>query len=475
VTEVAELASALGARLVGEGDAEVTAVHHDSRKVGDGSAFVAIPGANVDGAEFASGAVAAGAAAVIAERELSVEAPVLVVADARVALARAAHLVYGEPTTKLKVAGITGTNGKTTTAWLLRSALGGASLLGTVSATGAPAAFTTPEADDLARFVAAELETGAAHLVMEVSSHALALHRVDGVAFDVAAFTNLSQDHLDFHETMAAYQEAKARLFTELAPRAAVIDVDSEVGADFASRTSAELWSVGRREDARVRVNEVHFSAAGIEASLSIEGEAVTLRSPLVGAHNVQNLTVALGAALAMGKERAEVLEALATATGAPGRLERVPDPGGALVLVDYAHTPDALRNALAALRPLTSGRLIVVFGCGGDRDTEKRPMMGRAAGDGADFAVVTSDNPRTEDPEAIVDAIVPGVHDSGIGDFVVEVDREAAIDLAIRRAKPGDTVLIAGKGHEDYQIVGTTKRPFDDRAVARDAIRRRR
>jgi len=486
----AELAPETDARLhlpVGVGDVSVAGVQHDSRRTAPGDLFVAIEGASFDGTRFAPAALEAGAVAVLAARPLGLPVPQLVAEDVRRAMAFAAHAVYGHPTRELDLVGITGTNGKTTTSYLvdgmLRALARSPWMLGTVEIRAGeerrPAAFTTPEADDLARFAREAADGGASHLVMEVSSHGLAQDRARGARFAVAAFTNLSRDHLDFHGTMDAYFEAKASLFTEHAPEASVIHVDGAPGARLAERIPDAI-TVGHGEDARLRVLGSTLGRGGMRAELSWEGQRLTLASALVGAHNLENLTVALGCGIALGVDPAEAAKALGQAPAAPGRLEPVADPRGVTVLVDYAHTPDALANALKAVRPITEGRLIVVFGCGGDRDPGKRPQMGRVAAEGADLVVVTSDNPRTEDPGAIVEAVVPGIEATGLGraagadadrGFLVEVDRERAIGLAVAGAREGDTLLIAGKGHEDYQIVGTTKRAFDDRAVARAAI----
>jgi UDP-N-acetylmuramoyl-L-alanyl-D-glutamate--2,6-diaminopimelate ligase len=477
----------VGGSLVGD-DVEVRDVHRDSRRVGEGDLFAAIVGANVDATRFVPDVRARGAAAVLAERPT--ELPTLVVPSVRSALGPVAHALAGDPTAKLAVVGVTGTNGKTTTTFLVDEALAALgqrpALLGTVAsrvgAVATASSFTTPEADDLARFAKAAVDEGASHLVMEVSSHALAQERTAGTRFSVGAFTNLTQDHLDFHGTMEAYGEAKAMLFLAHRPHRSVIHVGDPFGAALAARlvdAGLAVVTVGDVEHATVRVIAARFDASGIEAKLAAPEGELTLTSALVGRHNLENLLVALGCLVALGVPATDAARALGSAKGAPGRLERVSDPRGVTVLVDYAHTPDALANALAALRPITEGRLIVVFGCGGDRDAGKRPLMGRAAAEGADLVVVTSDNPRTEDPAAIVAAIVPGVRAGGklerdttdVDGFVVEVDRERAIGLALRAARAGDTVLLAGKGHEDYQIVGTTKRHFDDREVAAEAI----
>lgn len=469
----------------GAEDIDVTGVQHDSRATAPGDLFVAIEGATFDGTRFATGAIDGGAIAVLAARPLELKVPQLVASDVRRTMAFAAHAVYGQPTHELGLVGITGTNGKTTTSYLVDGMLRAAGrspwMLGTVEIRAGeerrPASFTTPESDDLARFAREAADGGASHLVMEVSSHGLAQDRARGARFAVAAFTNLSRDHLDFHGTMEAYLEAKASLFTEHRPAVSVVNVDDPAGAAIAKRVAA--LTVGAREGADLRIVRSSMGREGLRAELSYHGHSLTLESSLVGAHNLENLSVALGCGIALGMDPAEACAALGQAPAAPGRLEPVADPRGVTVLVDYAHTPDALHNALRAVRPITEGRLIVVFGCGGDRDPGKRPQMGRAAAEGADLVVVTSDNPRTEDPAAIVEAIVPGVEATGLersaldadSGFLVEVDRERAIHLAIAGARAGDTLLIAGKGHEDYQIVGRSKRPFDDRAVARAAI----
>jgi UDP-N-acetylmuramoyl-L-alanyl-D-glutamate--2,6-diaminopimelate ligase len=496
--ELGALARGLG-RVRGDASVRVSGVKHDSRDIERGDLFVAIVGEKHDAAAFVDQAVARGAVAIATDRDLPTRVPAILVDDARRALAPLAHRAYGDPTRALRVVGVTGTNGKTTTTHLVEEMLAtlGATpaLLGTIvfrmpgSTVVAP--HTTPEADVIARFASEASDRGASHLVMEVSSHGLTLHRADSIHFEVAGFTNLTQDHLDFHGTFEEYGNAKAKLFFELEPASAVVTVDDEFGKAIADRFARErpgvplLRSSTRGEAAELRVIDFESSASGIVARVATPAGEVELRSPLVGRHNLENLLVALGSAMLLGYPVADAVRALEPALGAPGRLERVADPRGVNVLVDYAHTPDALDRVLAALRPLTTGRLIAVFGCGGDRDRDKRPKMGRAAGSRADLCVVTSDNPRTEDPNAIVAAIVPGVEEAGqrsIGaddlaaassGFVVEVDREKAIGLALAGARRDDTVLIAGKGHEDYQIVGTEKRSFDDRKIAASAIAR--
>lgn len=496
----------IGRDVQGDASVMLTGVQHDSRAVQPGDLFAAVPGANVDGARFAGAAVDGGAAAVLANAPLSLPAgvPQLISDDVRLDLSKASEQVYGRPSTQLRVVGITGTNGKTTTAHLVESmlhALGRKpALLGTVAMRGPgfedEAAHTTPEADDLARFMRRAVDAGATDLVMEVSSHGLTLRRVESVSFAVAAFTNLTQDHLDFHGTLDAYGEAKARLFTALGPAASVINIDDAFGAALATRAPNALrCSVdGSRGD--LKVERWEMRRAGLRAQVAFDGKTAALRSPLVGAHNLENLLSAVGILLHLGVSFSDALAAAGRATAAPGRLERVTlasdDPGHARfsdveTFVDYAHTPDALRRVISALRPLTPGRLITVFGCGGDRDRTKRPKMGAAAA-ASHVCLVTSDNPRTEDPEAIIAEILPGVVSSGLAlldktawraegsrvtrGYAVIPERRDAIVAAMRIARPGDTVLIAGKGHEDYQIVGHTKLSFDDRLVAVEAMR---
>ncbi len=474
----------LGVEARGDATTRVRGVRHDSREVEAGDLFVAIPGLTTDGARFAEAALAKGAAAIASEAPLGLDVPTLIVPDARRALAALAAAVYGDPTSELEVVGLTGTNGKTTTCWMIDAALTELgerpALLGTIESRGPgvreAAPYTTPEGDAIARFARRIADAGATHLVMEVSSHALAMHRADAVRFAVAGFTNLTQDHLDFHGSMDAYLAAKARLFTELSPRAAVINVDDPAGASLAAQARAPLTlrvSRAGERGAEIRVVASSMSRAGLDARVEVLGEEVALRSPMLGLHNLDNLALALGCLVALGRTPAEAAEALSRVSAAPGRLERVDGLPDVAILVDYAHTPDALARALDALRPVTPGRLIAVFGCGGDRDATKRPLMGEAAASRADRVYVTSDNPRTEDPHAILRAIEPGVarHLAAGEGYVVEEDRRAAIGMAIAEARPGDTVLIAGKGHEDYQIRGAERLHFDDREEARAAI----
>ncbi len=483
----------VGVRLIGDGDVIVSGVHHDSRATEAGDLFVAIAGEHHDGADHAEGAVERGAVAVLAERQLSLKVPLLVSKNARRDLATASEIIFGRPTKALTTVGITGTNGKTTVAHLLEDAIAGAghapALMGTagcrIAGETVPAAHTTPEGDDISRFAKRALQSRCTHLLMEVSSHGLAFHRVDAVNFAVAAFTNLTQDHLDFHGTLEEYGAAKVRLFTELQPRMCVVNIDDSFGEELAARLGVKVIRCSTRpnSDAVVRVRSKSFDETGVVASFETPSGRFEVRSPLVGAHNLENLAVTLGCAEALQLPMDKVVDALALSTGSPGRLERVTAQESFGVFVDYAHTPDALTRVLEALRPLTGARLIVVFGAGGDRDVTKRGPMGEAAVRGADVVVITSDNPRSEAPERIVQAIEQGAH--GAGGVRIEadalasategvltvLDRHDAIHCAIAAAREGDIVLIAGKGHETTQTVGATVIPFDDRDQARAAL----
>jgi UDP-N-acetylmuramoyl-L-alanyl-D-glutamate--2,6-diaminopimelate ligase len=470
----------------GDGRVGVRGVRHYSRAVVPGDLFCARSGGRVDGASFAADAVAKGAVAILAEHGAALPAssvPVLRVADARRALGAAAELVYGYPSRALALVGVTGTNGKTTTTLLLEHALRALGArpgrLGTLGfAFGDEldeGTLTTPEADDVSRALRSVVDRGGTHFVMEVSSHALSLARADALRFRVAAFTNLTQDHLDFYPSMREYGAAKARLFTELAPAHSVINVDDAFGLELARAVPGAL-TTGRSEAATLRVLESTIDARGVSARLATpSGPEVTLSSRLIGEHNLENLSTALGVLLELGFAPADAARVLETAPPAPGRLERCDTEGDDVaVLVDYAHTPDALERVLAALRRVSNAELVCVFGCGGDRDPKKRPKMGRAAARGADRVILTSDNPRSEDPSAIVRDVEPGLREGGAV-ATIELDRTRAIESAILGAPAGAVVLVAGKGHETYQIIGSEKLPFDDRVVARRALAARR
>jgi UDP-N-acetylmuramoyl-L-alanyl-D-glutamate--2,6-diaminopimelate ligase len=483
--------------VVGDASTRVTGVRHDSRAVLPGDLFVARLGRTADGARFVLDAAQRGAVAVVAAHgaldPASAGLPILFVDDPATALAYAASAIYGHPSFWLDVVGITGTNGKTTTAHLVRAAVDGAlgapacGVLGTVGHSfgdwHVAAEHTTPEADDVARAMAEMRARGASHVAMEVSSHALELGRVRAVRFRVAALTNLTRDHLDFHGSMESYAKAKARLFTELGPAAAVLNVDDALGLELASAVRAPVVRVAARGSAGtadVYPERVRVDSSGIQADVHTPRGDVHLSSRLLGAHNVDNLLLALGVAHALDLDLGRAAEGLSRDPGVPGRLERCDGPEDDVVaLVDYAHTPDALARVLDALRAIKKGRLWCVFGCGGDRDPTKRAPMGEAVARRADVCILTSDNPRSEDPRAIADAVLAGMRGAnatgGGVEPTVELDRRAAIDRAVSGASSGDIVLVAGKGHEDYQIVGKTRLPFDDRVVVRAALERRR
>jgi UDP-N-acetylmuramoyl-L-alanyl-D-glutamate--2,6-diaminopimelate ligase len=492
------------ARIEGDGSVRVLGVQQDSRRVQAGDLFVARSGAHADGAQFVADARGRGAVAVLSDAATVVPGgmPVIRVADVPRALAFAAAAVYGHPSFSLEVAGITGTNGKTTTAHLVRAAVDGAlgaprcGIIGTVGHAYQDmtfeAAHTTPEPDELARVLASFRDRGASHVAMEVSSIALATGRVRAIRFRVAAFTNLTQDHLDFHGTMESYAASKTELFTEHAPGMAVVHVDDPFGRELAKRVRSPLVRVSTRidgaEPADVAPTSLKLTERGIEAVLRTPQGEIAVASRLIGAHNVENLVVALGVVHALELDLRLASAALAKEPGAPGRLERCEDPeDDVTVLVDYAHTPAALARALDAVRPFARGRILCVFGCGGDRDKTKRAPMGRAAAERADVIVVTNDNPRGERPEAIAASIRDGVEAAGLPNvdpvrlrdtgrgFAVLLDRAEAIRAAVTAARKGDVVLIAGKGHESYQILGDDRRAFDDRAHARSALIERR
>ncbi len=456
-----------------------------------------MPGEKVDGHEFAAAAVEAGAAALVVERELELDVAQVVVPDARAAMAPLAARFWGDPTSKLKVVGVTGTNGKTTTAFLIREILEAAGmqcgLLGTVKqvvgGVEEEVERTTPEAIDLQATFRRMLDGGDRACAMEVSSHALALHRSDAIHFEVALFTNLTQDHLDFHGSMEDYFRSKRALF-EMKPRIAIVNVDDPYGQrlagelESAGEVACLTFSAGGAESHIFATNKalnaggaeftVNQPAGGLKASAGARSHPPVgvVRTRLPGDFNVANALGAFVVATALGVEPDVAAAALAQAAPPPGRFEPIEEGQPFSVLVDYAHTPDSLENVLRAARQLTEGRVISVFGAGGDRDRDKRPKMGRAGAELSDLAIVTSDNPRSEDPEAIVAEVVAG---AGEGSGVeVEVDRRAAIALALAHARAGDTVVIAGKGHEQGQeFEGGRRVPFDDREVARAELRK--
>ena len=466
-------AAAEGARIEGA-PVEISALAYDSRKARPGTLFFCVPGEKVDGHEFAAQVVADGASALVVERLLEVDVPQVVVADSRAAMALVAARFWGNPSRQLQVVGVTGTNGKTTTAFLVREILEGGrttcGLLGTVKqvvgGVEEEVERTTPEAIELQATLRRMVAGGDRACAMEVSSHALVLRRCDAIEFEVAIFTNLTQDHLDFHADMEDYFLAKRKLF-ESGPGTAVVNVDDPYGRRLAKEFDCVTFSA-EGEAADYSAREVSFDAGGAQFTVG----KVRVRTGLPGHFNVANALGAFAAAVALGVSPEHAAAGLERASRVPGRFEPIDEGQRFAVLVDYAHTPDSLENVLLAARRLTEGRLISVFGAGGDRDRDKRPKMGRAGAELSDLAIVTSDNPRSEDPEQIVAEVAAG---AGESDGVeIEVDRRAAIALALSRAEAGDTVVIAGKGHEQGQeFEGGRKVPFDDRDVAREELRK--
>jgi UDP-N-acetylmuramoyl-L-alanyl-D-glutamate--2,6-diaminopimelate ligase len=467
-------AEVTGARIAGDSAVEVVSLAYDSRKVGPGTLFFCVPGEKSDGHDFGAAAVEAGAVALVVERELEVGVAQVVVPDARAAMAPLAARFWGDPTAELRVVGVTGTNGKTTTAFLLREILEAAGiqtgLLGTVrqvvGGVDEEVERTTPEAVDLQAAFRRMLEAGDRACVMEVSSHALALLRAGSIHFEVALFTNLTQDHLDFHASMEDYFQAKRSLF-EMGPGAAVVNVDDEYGRRLAAEFDCVTFSA-EGGNADFTAKDISFDAAGAEFSVG----GTPVRTCLPGDFNVANALGAFAAASELGIPAEDTAAGLARGERVPGRFEPIDEGQEFAVLVDYAHTPDSLENVLRAARRLSGGRVLAVFGAGGDRDRDKRPKMGRAGASLSDLAIVTSDNPRSEDPERIIAEVLGGVENGA--NVEVEPDRRAAIALALARAQPGDTVVIAGKGHEQGQeFEDGRKVPFDDREVARAELRR--
>lgn len=482
----AELFSGIDCTILGNGDEEISGIAYRSDRVSPGDAFFCIVGLKTDGHTFAQDAIDHGAHVLVVERKVyladATDVTEVVVSDTRKAMAEASAAFYDAPSRALSLVGITGTNGKTTTTYLvdhIASVAGRKS--GIIGTTGIrigdamePSEHTTPESPDLQRLFARMRDARCEVVAMEVSSHALDLLRTWGTTFAVTAFTNLTQDHLDYHHTFEAYFEAKARLFSTDYPAARVICIDDKWGEELFRRCSEKgdaVITTGFARSAQIHPKDVQYFQTHTTVTLSVRGEYLTFDYPLVGRFNVSNVMTAFGIALSLGIDARTIVRALETSPGVPGRLERVrtAHDGGVSVYVDYAHTPDALTKALSSIMALTKGRTIVVFGCGGDRDATKRSIMGEAAL-ASDFAVVTSDNPRSEDPLAIIDDILGGMR--GHEDrYMVEPDRRRAIAAAIAAAHPGDSVLIAGKGHETYQLVGDEVLSFDDRVVAAEEL----
>lgn len=486
-------------------DPRIASIHYRAQAVAAGGLFVAIPGLRHDGADFIGQAIENGAAAVLTqtlpEKNLDTgEAVIIQVPDARRALAAVASRFYGRPSEKMCVVGITGTNGKTTCAHLIENMLAEAGfktgLIGTIDYRYGGQCFenpvTTPESADLQRILADMRSCGVTHVVMEASSHAIDLHRIDFCFMDLAVFTNLSQDHLDYHGDMETYWACKKRLFSEhlkTGPKKktakAVVNMADSHGRELAGELGGLAVRVNLGQTATVWAPQIEASLSGITGEIETPDGGFQIRSSLLGQFNLENILCAAGAGWALGLAPEKIKAGIETLAGVPGRLEPVSNSNGKHIFVDYAHTPDALKNVLAAARDLGDGRLICVFGCGGERDVAKRAQMGIIAAKWADLVLVTSDNPRSEDPLAIIDQIVDGISKIGMGriglenllagktdrGFLVESDRRRAIEAGIKVAGRGDIVVIAGKGHEDYQIIGSQKIDFDDRKIAREVL----
>ena len=501
--QLSELLQGIGVRWTLHGDASVHGIQVDSRKVRPGDLFVALVGTHQDGHHFLQDALARGAVALLVSKTEAIPPHASAwawVEDTRDALWRIAQRFYDDPSRQLVVVGITGTNGKTTTTHLMRAIFEAAglpcALIGTLGATlppsptlhdtsdQIPTGLTTPEVFEIQSILRHALARGARAATMEVSSHALDQRRADGIRFDAAIFTNLTQDHLDYHPTMEAYAKTKLRLFTELArqsgkPFRAVINLDAEWGAWFAERAEGDLWTYGVHPQARVRAEHVRVTKQGIQFIVHVSGGGTSTLSThfpvqlrLTAPYNLQNALGAIAAALRLGLPLEAIQQGLQQVERVPGRFERVPIDAPFEVIVDYAHTPDALARVLHAARELQPSRLTVLFGCGGDRDPTKRPKMGAIAAELADRVILTSDNPRTEAPEQILQQILEGIPaESRHKVAAVELDRRIAIALALQEAIPGEIILLAGKGHEEYQIIGTTRIPFSDRQTVLELV----
>lgn len=475
----------------GDDSLNISGISFDSNKVKEHFLFVALTGENTDGHKYIESAVGNGAKALILENAPDKnfkDVSVVEVHDSRASLAIASSNFYRHPTKELKLVGITGTNGKTTITYLLESIWNEESknfgIIGTIDyrygENKIRSSMTTPESSDLMGMFREMRDSGVDTVAMEVSSHAIDKERVKECHFDAAVFTNLTQDHLDYHDTIANYFEVKKRLFTEFLGQSdkknkfSIINIDDPFGVQIVNDAPADVVTYSiRNETATIYAVSSKITDNGIEATINTPEGFIQVKSTLFGEHNLSNILAAIATTISLGSPIDAIEKGISQISSVPGRLEGIPNALGFKVLVDYAHTPDALKNVLLSVRPLTKGNVILVFGCGGDRDSAKRPLMGMIGKELSDILIVTSDNPRTEDPEIIIDQIEEGVFQYGEDNnpYYRITDRIAAIKQAIKTAQKNDTVLIAGKGHEDYQIIGTTKYPFDDREIARESL----
>ena len=461
-------------------DFEITGIAYDSRNVLPGNVFVCIKGFETDGHKYAASAVENGAALIIAEDKINVNVPVIYVKDSRKTIAQMAAQFYGNPSEKFRLVGVTGTNGKTTITYLLKSILDEAGkrvgVIGTnqniigdkvlITQSTTP---TTPNALELQQLFAEMAQSEAEYVVMEVSSHALELDRVYGCRCDVGIFTNLTQDHLDFHKTMENYYKAKAKLFTMC--KKGVVNSDDEYGMRIANEASCEIIKAGLEDGCDLKAENIKITARGTDFDMIYKGEKYPVNLRIPGKFSVYNAICAAGAAIELGIDIATIQKGLAAAAGVLGRVEVVPTDTDYTVIIDYAHTPDGLENIINCVQGFAQGRVITVFGCGGDRDSTKRPIMGEIAGRLSDFSIITSDNPRTEDPQKIVDQIEDGMKKTD-GKYICITDRREAIGYALDNAKAGDVIILAGKGQETYQIIGKEKFDFDERVEVYSHLR---
>lgn len=468
-------------KLAADVNSEIAGISYDSRRTKPGDMFVAISGFESDGYAYIPSAIENGACVILCDRAPKVEIPYVLVENCRHALAMASRNYFGDPAGEMCVIGVTGTNGKTTSTYLMKHLLEEKlnAKVGLVGTNGnmigdelIHTERTTPESFELQRLFREMADAGCTHVVMEVSSHSLTLDRVAGIDFKVGAFTNLTQDHLDFHHTMEEYAEAKSRLFKHCA--CGCINMDDKWHDKIAENAKCRLLTYSADgKDADLTASDIRLSASGVEFTAAYMGDTARVKLAIPGKFSVYNALNVMSMGLALGLSLADCADAMSGAMGVKGRMEVVPTDGDYTILIDYAHTPDALENALRALRDNVQGRLIVLFGCGGDRDRTKRPIMGAIAADNADFVIVTSDNPRTEDPNAIIDEIVEGLKNKTTPHKVI-CDRAEAIKWAIDNHLPDDVILLAGKGHEDYQVVGHEKRHMDEREIVAEHIEKR-
>lgn len=472
-----------GFSIIPEENPEITSIEMDSRLVQEGSLFICIEGFTVDGHDFVEQAVKNGAAAIVAQKNIEAAVPVVQVRDTTRAMAILADAFYGHPTKQMHLIGITGTNGKTSTSYLVEQMMRGAGkstgVIGTIGMKINDETFevknTTPDSLTLQKMFHQMNEKQVETAVMEVSSHALHMGRVHGCQYDVSVFTNLTQDHLDYHKTMDAYRNAKSLLFSQLGngfdsdrPKYAILNIDDEATKEYIISTQAIVITYGIDNDSDIMAKDIEMTSSGTRFTLVVGAESRTVQMKLVGKFNVYNVLAAVGASLVSGVELDNIIETIGNLRGVSGRFELVDEGQDFAVIVDYAHTPDSLENVLRTIGQFAKGKIYCVVGCGGDRDKTKRPIMAKLAEQHADFPIFTSDNPRSEDPVSILKEMEAGVEGTA---FETILDRKEAIDYAISKAKAGDVILIAGKGHETYQIIGDKVHDFDDHLVAKEAI----